>query len=138
MIKITVQCEDANGEMELSSTAQSRSCADYGPVADLLWKHARNYFVDILREQLEIAPGELAGTASYGERELLAHHEAFSDQFVARAIVDFYPGTCSVKETIVDLPEDIALAAGYCVRACGHDGPCNGLPRKDCAVHKSR
>ena len=35
-------------------------------------------------------------------------------------------------------PEDIALAAGYCVRAGGHDGPCNGLPRKDCAVHKSR
>ncbi len=22
--------------------------------------------------------------------------------------------------------------AGYCIRASGHDGPCNGLPRNDC------
>ena len=102
MIKITVQCEDANGEMELSSTAQSRSCADYGPVADLLWKHARNYFVDILREQLESAPGELAYAAARGAWAY-AYESCFSNQFATRAIVDFYPGTCSVKETIVDL-----------------------------------
>jgi hypothetical protein len=29
--------------------------------------------------------------------------------------------------------EDVALAAGYCIRKSGHDGPCNGLPRNDCA-----
>lgn len=28
--------------------------------------------------------------------------------------------------------EDVALAAGYCIRKSGHDGPCNGLPRNDC------
>jgi hypothetical protein len=28
--------------------------------------------------------------------------------------------------------EDVALAAGYCIRNSGHDGPCNGLPRNDC------
>ncbi len=28
--------------------------------------------------------------------------------------------------------EDVALAAGYCIRASGHTGPCNGLPRNDC------
>ncbi len=32
--------------------------------------------------------------------------------------------------------EDVALAAGYCIRASGHDGPCNGLPRNDCFVAK--
>lgn len=35
--------------------------------------------------------------------------------------------------------EDIALAAGYCIRERGHDGPCNGLPRNDCfAGHPGR
>lgn len=28
--------------------------------------------------------------------------------------------------------EDIALAAGYCIRKSGHEGSCNGLPRNDC------
>jgi hypothetical protein len=28
--------------------------------------------------------------------------------------------------------EDVALAARYCIRKSGHDGPCNGLPRNDC------
>lgn len=28
--------------------------------------------------------------------------------------------------------EDVALAAGYCIRKSGHEGPCNGLPRNDC------
>lgn len=28
--------------------------------------------------------------------------------------------------------EDVALAAGYCIRKSGHTGPCNGLPRNDC------
>lgn len=26
----------------------------------------------------------------------------------------------------------IARALGYCIRKHGHDGPCNGWPRKDC------
>jgi hypothetical protein len=28
--------------------------------------------------------------------------------------------------------EDVALAAGYCIRERGHAGPCNGLPRNEC------
>lgn len=33
--------------------------------------------------------------------------------------------------------EDVALAAGYCIRKSGHNGPCNGLPRNDCFVSNS-
>ncbi len=33
---------------------------------------------------------------------------------------------------------DVALAVGYCIRAKGHDGPCNGLPRNDCSQMEQR
>jgi hypothetical protein len=34
--------------------------------------------------------------------------------------------------------EDVALAAGYCIRRSGHEGPCNGLPRNDCFLAPSK
>lgn len=33
--------------------------------------------------------------------------------------------------------EDVTLATGYCIRVAGHEGPCNGLPRKDCIAKVS-
>lgn len=95
--------------------------------------------LDATKRELEVEQAKVARLAAIAHRALNAFCGSAKSWNQMRDEVIVLQAPKSPKTSQQHLPpmelEETELVPGRCVRSSGHDGPCNGLPRKDCLLH---